>query len=86
MIELGEKQDILNEKFGEYIADSADFVILVGRKQTLAIQNGLKNKNYDKNNIYIAKDLNDGFDKINSIIKTGDVLLIENDLPDTFNE
>ena len=86
MIELGDKQHELNEKLGEYIAESADFVVLVGKEQTKAIFNGLMKKSYNKNNIYIASNLNDGFEKINLIIDKDDVLLIENDLPDTFNE
>ncbi len=86
MVELGDKQDELNRKFGTYIANACDYVVLVGKRQTQPIQDGLKDKNYPDNQIYIAKSLHDGFDKINSIIAKGDVLLIENDLPDTFNE
>ena len=44
MIELGDKQYELNKKFGEYIADVCDEVILVGEKQTKPILDGLKNK------------------------------------------
>ncbi|MGB3366941.1 MAG: Mur ligase family protein [Acidaminobacteraceae bacterium] len=86
MIELGDKEYELNRKLGHYIADACDYVILVGKKQTQPIQDGLADKNYPSNQIYIAQSLHDGFDKINSIIVKGDVLLIENDLPDTFNE
>lgn len=86
MIELGEKQEQLNRELGHYIADACDYVVLVGKKQTLPIQNGLEDMKYPSNQIYIASSLHDGFDKINSIIKKGDILLIENDLPDTFNE
>ena len=45
MIELGPKQYELNKKFGEYIAEVCDEVILVGEKQTIPIQDGLKEKN-----------------------------------------
>lgn len=86
MIELGDEQENLNYQFGKYIADACDFVVLVGPKQTLPIQNGLKDAGYPQNRIYIAKNLNDAFNKVNSIIGPNDVLLIENDLPDTFNE
>lgn len=86
MIELGDKEEQLNRKLGHYIAEACDYVVLVGKNQTLPIQNGLKDKKYPNNQVYIAKSLHDGFDKINSIITAGDVLLIENDLPDTFNE
>ena len=47
MIELGEEQYNLNKKFGEYISEVADYVILVGEKQTKPILDGLKNKKYN---------------------------------------
>jgi len=86
MIELGDQAYALNKRFGELIADSCDFVILVGKKQTEPIQDGLTEKGYPSSKLYIAANLNDGFRKINEIVALGDVVLIENDLPDTFNE
>lgn len=44
MIELGEKQEYYNTLLGEQIADSCDYVILVGKNITLPIMKGLKNK------------------------------------------
>ena len=38
----------LNKKFGEYISEVADYVILVGRKQTRPILDGLNDKKYKK--------------------------------------
>jgi len=86
MIELGDQAYTLNKLFGEAIADVCDFVILVGKKQTEPIQDGLTEKSYPSSKVYIASHLNDGFRKINEIVALGDVVLIENDLPDTFNE
>ena len=86
MIELGDQAYTLNKLFGEAIADACDYVILVGKKQTEPIQDGLNVKSYPSNKVYIASNLNDGFRKINEIVALGDVVLIENDLPDTFNE
>jgi UDP-N-acetylmuramoyl-tripeptide--D-alanyl-D-alanine ligase len=86
MIELGEKQEELNTKFGEYMSDSCDLVILVGKKQTAPIKVGLDNKNYPEEKIYIAKDLKDALEKMYSVVEKDDVVLLENDLPDIFNE
>lgn len=86
MIELGDQAYALNKKFGEYIADVCDFVILVGKKQTQPIQDGLIEKGYDSKKLYVASHLKDGFAKLNEIVSLNDVVLIENDLPDTFNE
>ncbi len=86
MIELGPKQYELNKQFGEYIADVCDEVILVGEKQTIPIQDGLKEKGYNEKKIHITNDVKDGF-KIAEKIKTKNTyVLIENDLPDLFNE
>lgn len=86
MIELAEKEYELNRILGEQIADHADYAILVGPKQTLPIQEGLKNKNYPENRMYVARNLTDANQHLMQIAKAGDVVLYENDLPDTFNE
>ena len=87
MIELGDEQYSLNKKFGEYIAEAADYVILVGQNQTKPIQDGLKEKKYDKDKLYIINDVKEAFNIIDSIKTTKKkYVLLENDLPDIFNE
>ncbi len=86
MIELGDQQFELNEKFGEYMASTCDYVVLVGKKQTEPIVSGLKKKKYPEENLVIAQNLQEAFQAVNAYAKAGDVLLIENDLPDAFNE
>ncbi len=86
MIELGEIEKKENEKFGEKIAEICDIVILVGKKRTQPIYNGLIKKGYDKNSIYVVNSTNDSTEIIKSIAKQGDIILYENDLPDTYEE
>ena len=86
MIELGDKQYELNKKFGEYIADASDYVILVGKEQTKPIYDGLIEKNYNKDRIYIINDVIDAFGIMRSIDDGNTYVLLENDLPDLFNE
>ena len=86
MIELGEKQYELNAKFGEYIADVADYVILVGEEQTKPILDGLKKKNYNDKNIYVLNNVVDAFPLMNKLKNGETYVLLENDLPDLFNE
>ncbi len=86
MIELGSESYHLNKQFGEHISRVCDFVILVGRKQTEPIQDGLSACNYPASQIYVASNLSDALRKLDEIISKDDVVLIENDLPDTFNE
>lgn len=86
MIELKEKQYELNYKFGQYISECADFVILVGKKQTKPIYDGLMNKKYNENKIIIINDVKEAFAIIDKLKDNDTYVLLENDLPDLFNE
>lgn len=86
MIDLAHEQDELNKEFGKMIAKVCDEVILVGRNQTKPIQQGLKASKYNNKNIHIVNDVKQAFNLL-SKLKEGDTYaLIENDLPDIFNE
>lgn len=84
IIELGDKQYFYNEQLGEQIADSVDFAVLVGAKQTAPIYDGLIKKSFPTDKIYIAQNLNDAATWAFSRTNPGDVVLFENDLPDLF--
>ena len=86
MIELGGEQHRANHAFGVRAAESADYIILVGPKQTLPIQEGLKSVEWPEEKLYVARDLDDARGHIEPTLQPGDVLLYENDLPDTFAE
>ena len=89
MIELGKKQYNLNYKFGEYISEVCDYVILVGEKQTKPIYDGLIKSNYDKRKVFILNDVRDAFPLMNRLSgkhEKDTYVLLENDLPDLFNE
>ena len=86
MIELGDKQYELNKKFGTYIADNTDYVILVGKEQTKPIYDGLMEKQFDTNKIYVINDVREAFTIMRQIDQGNTYVLLENDLPDLFNE
>jgi UDP-N-acetylmuramoyl-tripeptide--D-alanyl-D-alanine ligase len=85
MVELGSEQDALNRKFGESAVRVCDFVILVGERVTKSVLAGLNCAAYPKEKIFIAKNVAEAFEKVNSL-KAGKqkVVLIENDLPDNY--
>jgi len=88
MIELGEIQEEENRKFGEHIARAnLDLVILVGRKQSAPILKGIE-KQADGNdiNIKLVDSLFDANKILEEYARPGDVILYENDLPDTYSE
>lgn len=86
MVDLGEKQEELNKQFGEYIADVADEVILVGAKITKPIYEGLKNRKYNEKQIHVIDDVKLAFSLMEKLQGEETYVLLENDLPDIFNE
>lgn len=86
MIELGEKQAEENRKFAINAAASCDYIVLVGVKITKAMQEGLQSIDYPQDKYYVAKDLNDANRHVNAKLKSGDYIIYENDLPDSYNE
>ena len=87
MIELGEKEDEYNKKFGEQIAEVADYAVLIGENRTKPIKEGLLSKGFDKEKIVVYNDVRDAYPFIGELAKKKDVYaLFENDLPDTYNE
>ena len=87
MVELGDKSYELNKKFGTYMKDTCDVVILVGEKITKPIRDGLKEVKYNEKNIYVVKSTKEAFALVHIITNGKEAyVLIENDLPDIYNE
>ncbi|MFA6409905.1 MAG: UDP-N-acetylmuramoyl-tripeptide--D-alanyl-D-alanine ligase, partial [Gammaproteobacteria bacterium] len=85
MVELGKKEYALNREFGRHIAKVCNYVILVGKKQTIALQDGLTEENFLKNNIYLADSFQEAYKHLQSFLRPEDVVLFENDLPDNYD-
>ena len=86
MVELGEKEYDENKKLGERAADVCDLVILVGPMRTLPILDGLKAAAYPSQQIIVALNLEEVKKHLATRVQPGDVVLFENDLPDSYNE
>ena len=86
IVELGNEEYALNKEFGESIARVADIAILVGKNRTKAIQEGLKSADFNEKNMYVVGTLNEATTALGTVIKPGDTVLFENDLPDNYNE
>lgn len=86
MVELGKKQDELNMQFGENAAGVCDYVILVGKSQTMSISEGLRNAGYPEDKIYIASDFTEAINHAYTLNSKGmrKIILLENDLPDNY--
>ena len=86
MIELGAEEAERNYAFGQAIAGNCDIAVLVGIHRTLPIQEGIKAAGFPAGNLAVCKNLTEANNYVKSIMQPGDVVLYENDLPDTFNE
>jgi len=86
MIELGEQQNKLNKQLGKDIAEVCDEVILIGKNQTKPIYDGLVDSKFSKLKIHVLSDITDAFPLVRKLDEGNTYLLIENDLPDIFNE
>lgn len=84
MIELGDRQAELNGKFGEAIADSADIAIIVGEYNREAIVAGIESVEPRSAKIYKVASFAESQQLLSTMLKPGDTILYENDLPDTF--
>ena len=86
MVDLGTAQYELNKAFGTYMKDTCDHVILVGKKQTEPIQEGLKEVGFPEEHVTVAENLTEAFKVMYEVVEPGAFVLIENDLPELFAE
>ncbi|MDO5377237.1 MAG: cyanophycin synthetase, partial [Clostridia bacterium] len=86
MVELGGEEEAFNASFGEQMAGSVDIAILVGRRHTAPIAEGLRRKGFPEENIHVVSSLNESTQVLHAMMKAGDVVLYENDLPDNYSE
>jgi len=86
MVELGEAEQELNRRFGEQAASVCDVVILVGRSRTAPIREGLASAGVDGERVQVVRDISEATDTLARLTRSGDVVLFENDLPDTYAE
>ncbi|MDE5830417.1 MAG: hypothetical protein K2H53_01690 [Clostridia bacterium] len=86
MVELGEKEYQYNYNFGVLASKSADYIMLVNKKQTEPIHQALVNEKYPEDKIYINDTFTEAMQKARAIQKREKqkYIIIENDLPDNY--
>ena len=76
----------MNREFGKLMARGCDVAILVGKKRSEAIAEGLRTAGFSEDNIHVADSLDDAAAYMRSIVHPGGTVLFENDLPDNYTE
>jgi len=82
IMEVDDKDYEMNKELSYEIAKSLDMVILIDRKRTSAIFDGLCEAKFPKEKIYIASNIKDAMRKLKQISKPGDIILLESSFPD----
>ncbi len=85
-VELGAKEEEYNRELGRQIAQSVDIAVLVGRRHTAPIAEGIKNSGFAQENLTIVGSLTEATNHLAGVFRAGDVVLYENDLPDNYQE
>lgn len=86
MVELGTQEAEFNRELGRFMADKTDLAILVGKKHTRPIAEGLVAAGFPEEKIYPVGSLREATEKLGTLGLPGDVVLFENDLPDNYSE
>ena len=85
MVELGDKEDEYNFKFGTYAADCCDYILLVGKKNEKSLREGVLSKNFPEEKCRSFDKLEDALNYAYAIKGDGHkYVLLENDLPDNY--
>jgi UDP-N-acetylmuramoyl-tripeptide--D-alanyl-D-alanine ligase len=84
MVELGDRQDAENERFGAAAAEVCDVVVLVGEEQTAPIRRGLEGAGFPAAGLRVVADSGGAQQLLAESSRAGDVILFENDLPDLY--
>jgi UDP-N-acetylmuramoyl-tripeptide--D-alanyl-D-alanine ligase len=84
MIELGALEYEANRSFGGQAAAVCDAVILVGHERSAPLLDGLRTAGFRMDRVQVVRDLAEATTHLGTLVKAGDVVLFENDLPDTY--
>ncbi len=83
-VELGERQAELNRELGRDMAAACDLAVVVNRTNREAIMAGLDDAEFPATQIIVADSFAEASAVLAQQLRAGDVILYENDLPDSF--
>lgn len=86
MVELGKIEQQENYKLGAYMPGRADVAILIGERRSHPIKQGALEAGFDPNGLYVVPSLDAAVALLAQVGGVGSVVLIENDLPDHYED
>lgn len=84
LVELGEKEFECNKALGKSAAEVCDKIIFVGIKRSEPLAEGVRETDFDTDNMYIAASFKEAMEIYSSFADGNTVVLLENDLPDNY--
>ena len=84
LVEMGIKSGEVHQRIGQRLNDVVDLVILVKNSVTPDIEEGLTKSGFNKKNIYWYDSMMEAQNNLGTILKSGDVVLFQNDWPDNY--
>lgn len=84
MVEMGERQAELNHAFGKAMQGSVDVAILVGRINAESLREGMLAGGFEAQHIHQAESLEECQSLLGEMLRVGDTVLFENDLPENY--
>ena len=83
-VELGARQAELNHELGKAMAQACDIAIVVNRTNRDYITSGLREQGFPEEQIFQTDTFAEASALLTQKLQAGDVILYENDLPDSF--
>ncbi len=84
LVEMGSKSEDVHQRIGKRLNDVIDIAILIKNSVTPDIEKGLIMTGFDKNNIIWFDSMMEAQNSLGSILRSGDVVLFQNDWPDNY--
>lgn len=85
MIDLGAIQEQTNYEFAKKMPGKVDQIILVGKQQTKSMYQALIDVKFDLDKVHVVDNVKQAFALVYQLATIEDTILLENDLPDAFN-
>ncbi len=86
LVELGDKEFECNKRLGSEAAKHADVIILVGKKRSVPIAEGINETGFNNENLFVVSSFAEAVKVFTPMCDNKTVLLFENDLPDNYLE
>ena len=86
LVELGDKEYEANRALGQEAARQADVIILVGKKRSVPLAEGVREIGFPEEDLYVVSSFKEAMGVFSPMCDKNTAILFENDLPDNYLE